>query len=219
MGYPPERWVWINTELTPGRPEGVSRRLRLWLAGLGSFGLVAILLGLPSLLRGPSPSPPASDLIATPTTTPMAVVRPTLPPDQELYSTMFDEKGCLKTGPALTDVDCGNRVPYNEAFDGPPETNPVRNLMGFQGQFYATEVVADSVVVLTDTVSVVPGKSWEALGLVRNETQFPGGPSDGPGVPERQGRCSAGCCRSPGPHQGPSPRRARSIPRRDRHQC
>lgn len=167
------RFRWISkSDLIADRP---GRRLTPWLAGLGAFFLVVSVVGVVRLIRGPSPSPPLSEVVATSTTGPTTIVLPTLPSDQELYPDLFDEQGCLRTGPDPDDVDCGNQVPYNEEFDGPPETNPVRNLMGFQGQYYATDLTSKTVVVLPETVAAVPGVGWEAFGLVRNETEFPVG--------------------------------------------
>lgn len=105
-----------------------------------------------------------------------AVPLPTRPSDQELYPHLFDKDGCLKLGPARSDpIDCGNTAPYDPRIDGRPvdADREVRNLLGFVGPMYTTDVSRNAVTVLADTVTVVPGEHWQAVGLVRNETRQP----------------------------------------------
>lgn len=52
---------------------------------------------------------------------------------------------------------------------------PSKNLAGFRGPYYTADLEAGEVVVLKETLTTVREGSWQAWGLVRNETSTPVG--------------------------------------------
>jgi hypothetical protein len=92
---------------------------------------------------------------------------PLLPPLHILEPGEFDEDGCElpphdEDGPP----DCGPLVEP----DTIEETDPWLHLLGFSGFLYTTDLTSDAVVLLEDSLSLSTSGSWEASGLVRNET-------------------------------------------------
>jgi hypothetical protein len=52
---------------------------------------------------------------------------------------------------------------------------PSKNLAGFRGPYYTTDLEAGEVVVLKETLTTAREGTWQAWGLVRNETPMPVG--------------------------------------------
>lgn len=52
---------------------------------------------------------------------------------------------------------------------------PSKNLAGFRGPYYTTDLEAGEVVVLKETLTTAREGTWQAWGLVRNETSTPVG--------------------------------------------
>lgn len=93
---------------------------------------------------------------------------PTLPPVEERLPESYDADGCLILSQG---VDCGATAEQlDEALTG---DESARTLAGFQGPLFTTDVSADELSVLQDTVDVTGTGAWRAQGLVRNETTSP----------------------------------------------
>lgn len=93
---------------------------------------------------------------------------PTLPPVDERLPGAYDEDGCL----ILTEGrDCG--APAEAVDDALAGDESARTVRGFQGPLFVTDVSADVVAVLEETVSIAPSGAWSATGLLRNETTSP----------------------------------------------
>lgn len=93
---------------------------------------------------------------------------PTLPPAEERTPGVYDEDGCIVLEEGR---DCGATADdLDEALAGDESG---RTLAGFQGPLFTTDVSADALVVLDDTVAATTNGPWRAQGLVRNETTSP----------------------------------------------
>jgi hypothetical protein len=86
------------------------------------------------------------------------------------YPTLYDENDCL----ILPDIEGGgsecDQVIVAPGEVDPPNRDAWKDLLGFQGNFFADEVTGEGVVLLPGSVSSPQAESWRATGLVRNET-------------------------------------------------
>lgn len=98
-----------------------------------------------------------------------AVELPELPAPHERAGHLFDEDDCLRLPPSGGDnAECGAQPLPGQASSHVEATD--RNLAGFRGPHYTTDVSRDEVVVLGSTVRIGDVEGWSATGLVRNET-------------------------------------------------
>lgn len=97
-----------------------------------------------------------------------AATLPTLPPAEERTPELYDADGCIVLEEGR---DCG--VTADELDEALAGDESGRTLAGFSGPHYTTDLSADALVVLDDTVAVTPSGPWGAQGLVRNETTSP----------------------------------------------
>ncbi|MDV6012407.1 FxLYD domain-containing protein [Haloechinothrix sp. LS1_15] len=95
---------------------------------------------------------------------------PELPPLHERAPELYDEQGCIRVPPdEQGEADCGAEPLPGDA--GPVDERAHRNLAGFRGPHYITELVRDDLTVLESTVRTTGSDEWTATGLVRNETR------------------------------------------------
>lgn len=93
---------------------------------------------------------------------------PTLPPIEERLPESYDADGCLVLEEGR---DCGATADdLDEALAGDEDG---RTLAGFQGPLFTTDVSAEALAVLADTVTTSGSGPWQAQGLIRNETTSP----------------------------------------------
>lgn len=97
---------------------------------------------------------------------------PTLPNRHSLDPNLFDEEDCANPPPGEA-RRCAAKpdragIPHEPAEVKNPATT-VRSLRGFEGPYFASEIVADRIIFLTETVAVTAVGPWQAMGLVRNE--------------------------------------------------
>jgi hypothetical protein len=147
------------------RRDTVSRRTGV----LASFAFLSVLLlaVVTGVLADAQEGQPATPL-------------PTLPPVSVLEPGLFDANGCQRVPPpdplppsAPWTVECG--LSMGADVEEPEGASAWRNLLGFVGPYYATELRAGEVVLLQESVIVSTQGTWEAWGLVRNETTQPAG--------------------------------------------
>jgi len=93
---------------------------------------------------------------------------PTLPPVEERLPGAYDDDGCLILSEGR---DCG--APADAVDDALAGDESARTLRGFQGPLFVTDLGADVVAVLEDTVNATTSGPWRASGLLRNETTSP----------------------------------------------
>jgi hypothetical protein len=138
----------------PSAPSPARRRRRLALAGAATaataFGLGA------ALVLGGGAGSGETDL-------------PTLDPVQERQPEVYGEDGCVDLG-ADVPADCGTTAGELDGVLAGPPGDAFRTLEGFTGPRWTTELQADRLVVLGDTVNSPESGPWTAVGLVRNET-------------------------------------------------
>lgn len=93
---------------------------------------------------------------------------PTLPPVEERSPDAYDADGCLILSEGR---DCGATAgAVDDALAG---DESARTLRGFQGPLFVTDLAADVVTVLEETVATTTSGPWTASGLLRNETTSP----------------------------------------------
>lgn len=93
---------------------------------------------------------------------------PTLAPVDERLPGAYDDRGCLVLSEGR---DCAASADeLDEALAG---DESARTLRGFEGPLFVTDVSADVLTVLDDTVSATTTGPWQADGLLRNETTSP----------------------------------------------
>jgi len=151
-------------------PHARIHRVGAWL------GVVAAVL-----LAGCGPEPAGRQPAATPETT---TVPDTVPVDQPLTASQVIFKltqGCTRDA----DGQWSCPPPAEGCIEEEggcdivrvPESMSRKTLVGFEGPYYADGVPADPrerrARVIEETVGTLPGKTWGAVGLVRNETTEP----------------------------------------------
>ncbi|SNR41461.1 hypothetical protein SAMN06265360_105109 [Haloechinothrix alba] len=138
------------------------------LSGRSRAGWAVVAVVLLAVIPASSPSWPAGTDGATGVGA-EHVDLPELPSLHERSPELYDERDCLRVPPDDGgEADCGAEPP-------PGETEAVarvtdRNLAGFRGPHYTTDVTSDDAVVLDSTVRTSGKGEWVARGLVRNET-------------------------------------------------
>ena len=95
---------------------------------------------------------------------------PLLPPVEDRRPELFDDRGCLVTGPG--EADCSTTAEQLDAGAAGAAESDERTLAGFIGSRWLEGAAGPSPVVLADTVTMgVDGQGrWTAVGLARNET-------------------------------------------------
>lgn len=120
----------------------------------------AIVLGCRA---GSTGAPPTATAAPTESPVPLASLE-TLPPPQVLEPDLYDENGCLIVDPDRS-PDCPGPSPSGEE---PGE--PVPPIYGFRGPLYTVELAHNAVVVIPEAVKTASSGTWEAFGILRNET-------------------------------------------------
>lgn len=145
------------------RPPASSPRRRVpTTASLARFGLVVV---LPLLLLGCGVQ---ADHTAGAADGDAEASLPTLPPVEERSPDAYDADGCLILSEGR---DCGATAEaVDDALAGDERA---RTLRGFQGPLFVTDLAADVVMVLEETVATTTSGPWAASGLLRNETTSP----------------------------------------------
>ena len=95
---------------------------------------------------------------------------PVLPPVEDRRPELFDDRGCLLTGP--TDADCSTTAEQLDAGAAGAVESDERTLAGFIGSRWLEGAAGPVPGVLADTVTIgvdAAGR-WTAVGLARNET-------------------------------------------------
>ncbi len=113
-------------------------------------------LGLPGLV-----------LVARADDPPAAPVLPELPSVAEDVDGLYDQDGCLRTGPA--EVDCSVRAAEVDAALREGGANETRHLEGFVGSRWLARVDGRGPTVLSATVERSESGAFVASGLARNE--------------------------------------------------
>lgn len=95
---------------------------------------------------------------------------PVLPPVEERQPELFDDAGCLVTGPG--EADCETTAGDLDAGAAGATESDERALAGFVGSRWLDGASAPAPVVLTDTITAGADGAgrWSATGLARNDT-------------------------------------------------
>ncbi|GIU83774.1 MAG: hypothetical protein KatS3mg008_0549 [Acidimicrobiales bacterium] len=102
-------------------------------------------------------------------------VLPTLPPPAARTPHLFDSRGCLRVHERRSDCSVTSQELAARESDG--SDGAARKLASFSGLMWTDRLDGDVRVlvetVTTETVDLGRGRTWRALGLVRNETAEP----------------------------------------------
>ncbi len=149
------------------RGAGVALAAALALAGTSACGRAAAPteMGTGAPAAAASPAAPAA---------PSGPTLPTLPPIRQGRPEAFDASGCLQGPPvsASGSPRCTTTADQLDAQRAGASADDWRDLAGFTGTHYATDLRAGAPVVLTDSVRSGPtaAGTWAALGLARNQS-------------------------------------------------
>jgi hypothetical protein len=132
----------------------------LYIAVLATAVVGCARLGAPG---SPDPSPQQSYEPA-PSSSHLASLVETVPPDWVLHPDWYDSAHCALPAPSESQPLCPPPA-Y-----GSPDPNDPGEVWGFSGPLFVNQLNAAAVVLLDSTVLIASEGNWRAAGLVRNET-------------------------------------------------